>query len=161
MAHLTLKDKVTYMKLNRHAKILELIKQYPITTQDELLQKLEEEGYVVTQSTVSRDIKTLRLQKTHAVDGKYRYQAPASAQSEIRNGFSGILSSSVISVDIAQNIVVVKTFSGMASAACAAIDSMELPCVVGSLAGDDTIFIACTSGETAAELRKTLKGITA
>ncbi len=149
------------MKLNRHAKILELIKQYPITTQDELLLKLEEEGYSVTQSTVSRDIKTLRLQKTHAVDGKYRYQAPTSAQNEIRNGFSGILSSSVISVDLAQNIVVVKTFSGMASAACAAIDSMELSSVVGSLAGDDTIFIACIDETSAAQLRTTLKDYTA
>lgn len=149
------------MKLNRHAKILELIKQYPITTQEELLHKLEEEGYSVTQSTVSRDIKTLRLQKSHAADGSYRYQAPSGAKHEIRNGFSGILSSSVISVDLAMNIVVVKTFSGMASAACAAIDSMELSSVVGSLAGDDTIFIACVDEASAAELRNNLKGIIA
>lgn len=148
------------MKLNRHAKILELIKQYPITTQEELLQKLEEEGYSVTQSTVSRDIKTLRLQKSHAIDGSYRYQAPTGAKPEIRNGFSGILSNSVTSVDLAMNIVVVKTYSGMASAACAAIDSMELPSVVGSLAGDDTIFIACTDENSAAEIRNTLKGMT-
>lgn len=144
------------MKLNRHTKILELIKIYPITTQEELLQKLEEEGYSVTQSTVSRDIKTLRLQKTHAVDGKYRYQAPDSPKAEARNGFTGILAGSVISVSIAQNIVVVKTYSGMASAACAAIDSMELPAVVGSLAGDDTIFIACTDEVSADKLRNTL-----
>lgn len=149
------------MKLNRHTKILELIKQYPITTQDELLQKLEEAGYSVTQSTVSRDIKTLRLQKTHAVDGKYRYQAPASAQPDVRNGFSGILSSSVVSVDLAQNIVVVKTYSGMASAACAAIDSMELSSVVGSLAGDDTIFIACVDEVSAKDLRTSLMEYTA
>ena len=148
---------MTVMKLNRHTKILELIKQYPITTQEELLQKLEEEGYSVTQSTVSRDIKTLRLQKTHAVDGKYRYQAPDSQKTDIRNGFSGIISGSVISVDLAQNIVVVKTYSGMASAACAAIDTMELPSVVGSLAGDDTIFIACTDESSAVSLKDILK----
>ena len=145
------------MKLNRHANILELIKQYPLTTQEELLQKLEEEGYSVTQSTVSRDIQTLRLQKSHHIDGKQRYQAPTGIQPDIKNGFNGILSGSVISVETAQNIVVVKTFSGMASAACAAIDSMSLQSVVGSLAGDDTIFIACTDETSAATLKSTLK----
>ena len=97
------------MKLNRHAKILELIKNFPITTQEELLQKLKEEGYSVTQSTVSRDIKTLRLQKTHSIDGKYRYSAPTGIQPDVKNGFSGILSGSIVSVETAQNIVVVKT----------------------------------------------------
>lgn len=145
------------MKLNRHAKILELIKQYPITTQEELLLKLEEEGYSVTQSTVSRDIKTLRLQKSHNIDGKQRYSAPTGIQPDIKTGFNNILSGSVISVELAQNIVVVKTFSGMASAACAAIDSMSLQNVVGSLAGDDTIFIACTDETSANTLKTTLK----
>lgn len=145
------------MKLSRHAKILELIKNYPITTQEELLQKLEEEGYSVTQSTVSRDIKTLRLQKTHSIDGKYRYSAPTGIQPDVKNGFSGILSGSIISVESAQNLVVVKTFSGMASAACAAIDTMSLPSVVGSLAGDDTIFIACTDVPSASSLVELLR----
>lgn len=140
------------MKINRHAKILELIKNHPITTQEELLLKLKEEGYSVTQSTVSRDIKTLRLQKTHSIDGKYRYSAPTGIQPDVKNGFSGILSGSIVSVETAQNIVVVKTFSGMASAACAAIDTMNLPSVVGSLAGDDTIFIACTDVPSANSL---------
>lgn len=145
------------MKLNRHAKILELIKQHPITTQEELLLRLREEGYSVTQSTVSRDIKTLRLQKSHSIDGKYRYSAPTGIQPDIKNGFSGILAGSIVSVDVAQNLVVVKTFSGMASAACAAIDSMHLPHLVGSLAGDDTIFIACTDNSSAEELSTSLK----
>ncbi|MBQ3074354.1 MAG: arginine repressor [Ruminococcus sp.] len=148
------------MKLNRHGKILELIKTHPITTQEELLQKLKEEGYSVTQSTVSRDIKTLRLQKSHSVDGSYRYCAPQSVGHDLKNGFAGILSGSVISVLTAQNIVVVKTFSGMASAACAAIDSMNLSTVVGSLAGDDTIFIACTDNESAANLLVALQKYT-
>ena len=145
------------MKLNRHAKILELIKQYPIATQEELLQKLEEEGYSITQSTVSRDIKTLRLQKTHGMDGTQRYSVPSGIRPDIKNSFNGLLSGSVISVEDAQNIVVVKTFSGMASAACAAIDSMELSSVVGSLAGDDTIFIACRDNASAKELVIALK----
>ncbi len=145
------------MKINRHAKILELIKHYPITTQEELLQRLREEGYSVTQSTVSRDIKTLRLQKSHSIDGSYRYSAPTGIQPDVKKGFSGILTGSIVSVEIAQNLVVVKTFSGMASAACAAIDSMSLEHLVGSLAGDDTIFIACTDNASALELRDNLR----
>lgn len=145
------------MKLNRHAKILELIKQYPITTQEELLEKLRDEGYSVTQSTVSRDINTLRLQKTHHIDGKQIYTAPTGVQPDIKNGFNGILSGSIISVDVAMNLLVVKTFSGMASAACAAIDSMNLQNVVGSLAGDDTIFIACKDESAALSLKETIR----
>lgn len=139
------------MKLNRHNKILELIKLYPINTQEELLEKLRAEGYSVTQSTVSRDIKSLRLQKSLSADGKYRYIAPEVKLTEMKSSFSGILSSSVISAEAAVNLVVVKTYSGMASAACAAIDSMEFSGVVGSLAGDDTIFIACTDNDSAAD----------
>lgn len=137
------------MKLNRHQKILELIKLYPINTQEELLDKLRAEGYSVTQSTVSRDIKSLRLQKSLSQDGKYRYIAPEVKSAEMKSSFTGILSSSVISAEAAVNLVVVKTYSGMASAACAAIDSMEFAGVVGSLAGDDTIFIACKDNTSA------------
>lgn len=137
------------MKINRHQKILELIKLYPINTQEELLEKLRAEGYSVTQSTVSRDIKSLRLQKSLSQDGKYRYIAPEVKSFETKSSFTGILSSSVISAEAAVNLVVVKTYSGMASAACAAIDSMEFAGVIGSLAGDDTIFIACTDNASA------------
>ncbi|MBE6794672.1 MAG: arginine repressor [Ruminococcaceae bacterium] len=143
------------MKVNRHQKIRELIKAYPINTQEELLEKLSAEGYSVTQSTVSRDIKSLRLQKSLSVDGKYRYIAP-EVQSDKKAGFEGILSGSVISAEVALNIVVVKTYAGMASAACAAIDSMHFNGVVGSLAGDDTIFIACTNNTTAEEFVEAL-----
>ena len=137
------------MKLNRHQKILELIKLYPINTQEELLDKLSEEGYIVTQSTVSRDIKSLRLQKSLSPEGKYRYIAPEVKPADMKSSFAGILSSSVISAEAASNLVVVKTYSGMASAACAAIDSMEFSGVLGSLAGDDTIFIACADNNSA------------
>lgn len=143
------------MKVNRHQKIRELIKAYPINTQEELLEKLSAEGYSVTQSTVSRDIKSLRLQKSLSVDGKYRYIAP-EVQSDKKAGFEGILSGSVISAEVALNIVVVKTYAGMASAACAAIDSMHFNGVVGSLAGDDTIFIACTNNTAAEEFVEAL-----
>lgn len=139
------------MKVNRHQKILELIRLYPINTQEELLLKLREEGYSVTQSTVSRDIKSMRLQKSLSDDGKYHYTAPESKPQERKSSYAGILSSSVISAEAAMNLVVVKTYSGMASAACAAIDSMDFSGVVGSLAGDDTIFIACSDNESATE----------
>ena len=145
------------MKGNRLTKILELIKIYLITTQEELLEKLRKEGYNVTQSTVSRDIKTLRLQKSHSAEGSYRYSAPQATVIDMKNGFEGILTSSILSVATAQNIVVVKTYAGMAGAACAAIDSMELSAVVGSLAGDDTIFIACTDNDSAEILLTNLK----
>lgn len=147
------------MKLNRHQKILELIRLYPVNTQEELLEMLRAEGYSVTQSTVSRDIKCLRLQKALSDDGKYRYTAPALNQADMKSSFSGILSSSLVSVQSALNIVVVKTYSGMASAACAAIDSIEFSGVVGSLAGDDTIFIACADNSFADELTLRLRNM--
>ena len=137
------------MKTTRHNKILELINKYPITTQEELIDYLRKEGYDVTQSTVSRDIKQLRLTKTLLPDGKYRYQASPSSEKGAKNNFRTIFSSSVISVDNAANIVVVKTFSGMAQAACAALDMMSFDIVLGTLAGEDTILVICKDAEQA------------
>lgn len=131
------------MKSNRHAKIVELIGKYPITTQDELLEHLKKEGFDVTQSTVSRDIKKLRLTKSLDSNGKYRYQVPQTKTMTSINGFNNLFDSSIISVEYAVNIVVIKTYSGMAQAVCAAIDSMDYDSVVGTIAGDDTIFVAC------------------
>lgn len=137
------------MKTTRHNKILELINKYPITTQEELIDYLRADGYDVTQSTVSRDIKQLRLTKTLLPDGKYRYQASPSSEKGAKNNFHTIFSSSVISVETAMNIVVVKTFSGMAQAACAALDMMSFDVIVGTLAGDDTIMVVCKNIEAA------------
>ena len=137
------------MKTTRHNKILELINKYQITTQEELIEHLRAEGYDVTQSTVSRDIKQLRLTKTLMPEGKYRYQASPSSEKGAKNNFRTIFSSSVISVEEAMNIVVVKTFSGMAQAACAAMDMMSFDEVVGTLAGDDTIMVVCKTPEQA------------
>ena len=131
------------MKTTRHNKILELINKYPITTQEELIEYLRADGYEVTQSTVSRDIKQLRLTKTLLPDGKYRYQASQSSDKGAKNNFRSIFGSSVISIDRAINIVVIKTFSGMAQAACAALDMMSFDAVVGTLAGDDTVMVVC------------------
>lgn len=137
------------MKTTRHNKILELINKYPITTQEELIEHLRSEGYDVTQSTVSRDIKQLRLTKTLLPDGKYRYQASPSSEKGAKNNFKSIFSSSVISVEKAMNIVVVKTFSGMAQAACVAMDMMSFDTIVGTLAGEDTILVVCKDIEQA------------
>lgn len=145
------------MKSGRHAKILEIIGEYPIETQDELLTRLKAEGYKATQATISRDIKDLRLVKTLGSDGKYRYISASKNSTDIRSNFSALFSSSVVSIALARNLVVIKTLSGMAQAVCAALDSTEYKAVVGTIAGDDTIFIACRSEELAVRLTEELK----
>lgn len=145
------------MKSGRHAKILEIISEYPVETQDEIIVRLKEAGYKATQATISRDIKDLRLVKTLGADGKYRYLSDAGRGSDLRSGFEQLFSNSVVSVDNAQNIVVIKTLSGMANAVCAAMDSTENDAIVGTIAGDDTIFIACRTTESAVTLSGELK----
>lgn len=144
------------MKSGRHEKILNIIAEYPIETQDDLMKRLDEAGYKATQATISRDIKELRLVKTLGSNGKYRYVA-ASGGSDMHSNFAGVFSSSVLSIDNAQNIVVVKTLSGTANAVCAALDSMDNTVVVGTIAGDDTIFIACRTTESAQNMAAALK----
>lgn len=145
------------MKSRRHAKILDIIAEYPIETQDELLTRLKDEGYKATQATISRDIKDLRLVKTLGSDGKYRYVSASKNSTDIRSNFSSLFASSVNSIDFAQNIVVIKTLSGMAQAVCAALDSNDYKAIVGTIAGDDTIFIACRSSQLAVNLTEELK----
>ena len=144
------------MKRKRHSLILELIQQYEITTQDELLAKLRENGFEVTQATVSRDIKELRLVKAMSPSGQYRYMAGAAQGDEYLAKFYTIFSGSVISVDYAGNTCVVKCYAGMAQAACAAIDAMHFEGIVGTLAGDDTIFVLCRTPELTQQLKSSL-----
>lgn len=145
------------MKTGRHARILDIIAEHSIETQDELLTRLREEGFKATQATISRDIKDLRLVKTLGSDGKYRYVSASRSSTDIRTNFSNLFSTSVNSIDIAQNLVVIKTLSGMAQAVCAALDSADYPSVVGTIAGDDTIFIACRTADLAVSLTEELK----
>ena len=145
------------MKTGRHARILDIIAEHPIGTQDELLTRLREEGFKATQATISRDIKDLRLVKTLGSDGKYRYVSASRSSTDIRTNFSNLFSTSVNSIDVAQNLVVIKTLSGMAQAVCAALDSADYPSVVGTIAGDDTIFIACRTADLAVSLTEELK----
>ena len=133
------------MKVNRHAKIIELINKYRIETQEELAAYLNKAGFQVTQATVSRDIRDLRLTKVPAENGGQRYALHQSGQNGMNEKYIRVLRDGYISMDMAQNILVIKTVAGMASAVCAAIDAMEWNEVVGSIAGDDTIMCAIRS----------------
>ena len=134
------------MKAKRHAKILELIGNKHINTQEELQAELGKSGFQVTQATVSRDIKELRLIKSLSNDGSYHYTTHQKEKgSDLSFKFHAIFSESVRGVDYAQNLVVVKCYTGMANAACAALDSIHWEGVVGTIAGDDTILVVMRS----------------
>ena len=134
------------MKTKRHSKIVELINSYDIETQEELAQRLEEGGFAVTQATVSRDIRDLKLSKVVMANGKQKYSLMPK-QDGISEKYVRILREAYVSMDMAQNILVVKTVSGMAMAAAAALDSMQMSEIVGCIAGDDTIMAAIRSVE--------------
>lgn len=145
------------MKTRRHAKILDLIKEHDIDTQDELLRCLRENGFDVTQATVSRDIKELRLVKTLSSKGKYRYSTGRDNAKSISSKFYSLFSDSVVSVESAQNIIVIKCITGMAQAVCAAMDTLNFSGVVGTLAGEDTILVVCKTNELADERQEEFK----
>lgn len=132
------------MKLERHAKIIELIGQYAIETQEELAEKLNQSGFRVTQATVSRDIRELKLTKM-SVDGRQRYVIVQNHNNQMGEKYIGILKEGFLSMEMAQNILVIKTVSGMAMAVGAALDAMHWHEIVGCIAGDDTIFCAIRS----------------
>jgi transcriptional regulator of arginine metabolism len=147
------------LKERRHAKILELIGRYNIDTQEELLTRLREEGFNVTQATVSRDIKELRLIKTPSPDGGYRYSAAKENTKDSAAKFYSLLSDSAVSIDCAGNIAVIKCLTGMAQAVCAAMDVLSWDNIVGTLSGDDTIFVLMRNENSAAELAENLNKI--
>ncbi|MEG1426382.1 MAG: arginine repressor [Oscillospiraceae bacterium] len=150
------------MKTRRHGKILELIKDNDIDTQDELLRCLRDAGYDVTQATVSRDIKELRLVKVLSKMGKYRYSTGQENARDISSKFYSLFGDSVLSVEAAQNVIVIKCMTGMAQAVCASMDASVAQEFVGTLAGEDTVFAICKSNEIALEkqeeLRKLMNG---
>lgn len=145
------------MKSRRQTKILELIKTYEINTQDDLLNKLNESGFNVTQATISRDIKELKLQKMVTSDGKYKYTAASKSTQSFTGNFNSLFSTSVTSVDSAGNMLVLKTVSGMAQGVCAALDAVGIDGVVGTIAGDDTIFVVARNDSSAATIVSMLK----
>ena len=140
------------MKSARHSMILELIDQYDINTQDELASMLNDRGVKVTQATVSRDIKDLRLIKVLTESGSYKYATVDKAG--LKDRFISIFAHSVVSMAEAGNLIVIKTITGTAPAAAEAIDSMRLDDIVGTMAGDNTIFVAVKDPAVTPELIK-------
>ena len=145
------------MKQNRHERILEIINSCDIETQDDLLEKLKVDGFDVTQATISRDIKQLQLVKVAGDDGHYKYAISQHSGTKTAMKFRTILKETIIRVDFGENIVVLKTYAGMAQAACAAIDALQLSDIVGSVAGDDTILIVMRSTQIAKDFSEKYK----
>lgn len=147
------------MKYNRQAEIISIIGESRIETQEELSESLRERGYMVTQATISRDIRELKLVKIAGVGGKYFYAMPQTEEHGISTKSRNLLIETVENVDRANNIAVVKTCAGMAQGAAAAIDSMGRADIVGSVAGDDTIIIVMRTNEAAQSLLEELSEI--
>ncbi|MEE1043613.1 MAG: arginine repressor [Clostridia bacterium] len=141
-----------YTKKQRHTKILELIKNEPIERQEDIAQKLNSLGYMVTQATVSRDIRDLKLIK-QSIGGIMRYVLPEESSSAHTVKLIDIFSNSVVSVENAENLLVVKTLSGTAHAAASAIDAMSNSMILGTIAGDDTILIITKNSEQAISVK--------
>lgn len=138
------------MKNDRQRRILEIVEREPIDTQEQLQQKLQEQGVTCTQATISRDIKQLHLIKEPVGRGQYRYTVSSQRNRlNVADKLRTIFRESIISVDFAQNIVVIKTMAGLANAAAAALDGMNVPDMVGTLAGDDTALLVMKDIEAA------------
>lgn len=135
------------MKIARHRKILEIISNNVVTTQEELASLLIDSNYIVTQATVSRDIRELGLTKMSVDGGPQKYVAANNNEKNINDKLLKILKAGYVSMDKAQNILVVKTVSGMAMAVAAALDSLKMNEIVGCIAGDDTIMCAIRTNE--------------
>ena len=130
------------MKKVRHQQIVDIINKYDVETQEELAGYLKDAGFVVTQATVSRDIRELKLSKVPAGNGRQKYIVLKQDDAHMEDRFIRVLRDGFVSMDMAQNILVVRTVSGMAMAVAAAIDALHFKEVVGCIAGDDTIMIA-------------------
>ncbi|MCI6092595.1 arginine repressor [bacterium] len=149
------------MKVNRHAKIVELINKYQIETQEELAERLNQVGFHVTQATVSRDIRDLKLTKVPAENGKQKYAVLESGNTAMGEKYIRILRDGFVSMDMAQNILVIKTVSGMAMAVGAALDAMKWTELVGCIAGDDTVMCAVRSVDDTILLMEKIKKLLA
>lgn len=145
------------MKTERHAQIIRLINQYDIETQEELAEKLNQAGFRVTQATISRDIRELKLTKIAKPDGGSRYAVLQNTNQEMSQKYINVLKASFQSMDHAQNILVIKTVSGMAMAAAAALDDMNFQEIVGCIAGDNTIMCAIRSTDEALLLMEKIR----
>ena len=148
------------MKSKRQVKILELIQKNEIETQEELADRLQEAGFRVTQATVSRDIRELKLTKVAGQEGRQKYISLRESQMDIGEKYIRVFRAGFVSMDMAQNILVIRTVSGMAMAVAAALDSMDCHEIVGSIAGDDTIMCAVRTVEDTENLMERLRNLT-
>ncbi len=147
------------MKEHRQAKILEIIRRQEVDTQEELCALLNREGFQVTQATVSRDIRELKLTKISLSGGKKKYTILSDMDGEGNDKYYRVFRDGVVSIDMAQNILVLKTVSGMAMAVALAVDMMDCREVVGSIAGDDTVMCAVRTVEETEALMQRLRGL--
>ena len=147
------------MKSSRHDKIIEIIGKYEVETQDDLIERLRNEGFNVTQATVSRDIRELKLTKVLTGRGSYRYIRSNQNKGSVSVRFNTALADSIQTVDFAGNLIVLKTSPGLASAVATGIDAMHMIEILGCVAGDDTIMIVARSEESAADISDKLKGM--
>ena len=145
------------MKSKRHTRILELIQLHEISTQEELSDYLKAEGYQVTQATVSRDIRELKLTKVSMGNAKPRYAAVAENTEDLKEKYNHVFQNGFVSMDMAQNILVINTVAGMAMAVAAALDALQIKEIVGSIAGDDTIMCAIRTAEQTKEVMKQIE----
>ena len=143
------------MKKKRHELILNYIKNNNVSRQEDIIKMLFENGYNVTQATISRDIKKLKIIKEHFGKNDIRYAVSEKIDND--DNYKMIFKRSAISADAAMNIIVIKCYSGTANAACIALDSMNLSGLVGTIAGDDTIFVACKDIESTSNIINTVK----
>ena len=148
------------MKAKRQEKIIEIIEQYNIETQDELAEKLAAAGFPTTQATISRDIRELKLTKLAYPGGRQKYIALKNRELHIDKKYKRVLSDAIVNMEAAQNIIVIKTVTGMAMACATAIDSLGIEGIVGTIAGDDTIFAAVRTEEAAKLVARKLCMIT-
>ena len=147
------------MKKQRQGAILEIIRSTDVDTQEELAERLRQQGYRVTQATVSRDIRELKLSKVAAGGGRQKYAVMSQKNQKAEDRYIRALRDGFVSMEPAQNLLVMRTASGMAMAVAAALDSLNLPEVVGCIAGDDTVFAAARSKEEAAALAGKLNAL--
>lgn len=147
------------MKSARHEKIIELIREYDIDTQEELAAKLNAAGFKVTQATVSRDIRALKLMKVTGKEGKSRYAILSETSTELGDKYTRVLHDALTSIETAQNMIVIRTVPGMAMGVAAALDALNWKEILGSIAGDDTVMCVARDGEQAQAVSDKLKGI--
>lgn len=144
------------MKSQRQERILELVAKYEIETQEDMMSRLQSEGFRVTQATVSRDLKELKLTKTLTARGTYRYAVNTPRQRAVSVKFNNAMVDSIVHVDYSLNNVVIKTYPGLAQAVASGVDALNMHSILGCVAGDDTIIIVTRDVESSAEISRTL-----